>query len=1006
MEELLEIQETEQQAPPDETPKQKLYNRLKGKGLYSKTYQEFETQFNNPESINKLYKSMYDKGLYSKSDKEFNSQFFSEVKKKRASVLLDESSLQAGNSLSSGVGSEEIPTIQVSDEEIFDPVGSSITAKELSKKTIDRGVTGEYSEVLPSPQAQKQSSELRKKVQEFGYDPEKLAADFEGLQGDYDKKDLLESYKTNPHEYERKLSRLNWRPKLDKSITALVGTGFLSPEDADEIQFGVKSALENMDTGSYTHHRSMAQSVANTIKKFGNKEILDNFAGEISKVYGNAYKHGFDKAVEGTPESNYLSEDAQLGYQYLQDLAPEKAEQYKRLFIDPKTLKDKSDEQKGYNHLMQTLEETGIGLQQNAVSEDLNNLKKIAERNGGLDPEQIQQATELEKKNDELAQKRNELDKKYPDRIENKVDDAVQELLGQRANYLGYLHGKAVHGVANTVQGVWEAVSTPFMSDASNNLRELAIMGENLKDQYTFHQTDKNKSLLTDQLVIDPELQAKIDYVRNTKGMSDERKESIIRDYLKNNLDKFGRVPIQNGKFNINPSSILYGLTDLGTGLLPFVAIEAATSGIGGAGAAAKFLRTFTAAAATTFHDEYAGALLEGKTQSDAYKSAMASTAINSMAMAGAGTPTAIREMAAGMKTSASKIIAQMSDAEIQKVLAKGTPKGLKAFGQSFKERAKAVPSMVGKGLETGARFEGYMAGANLLNDREVNFKQMLINTANFGILGGFMGQAGFKPPTQLQKSHGLEFGKNPDEFIEVAKEMRKNGEINDSELSHRVDLIERYGEAYKTLPKANDAGKPLTETQKAEYLYNSVIKDEGNKSKATLPPNQAKKAEHTALVADFKNGILLEETTDKKLQSRQNSLEKQLEQKDEEGKLTLPENERKEVKAELDAITETLETRKDTAIEESKGEPEKITQPIELSIEPKEKIIEEPKVDVANLEKERDAEIGKVIKPNLRLELVSSKDLVESKDPIGNREKHNELKERYKQLRKLVDCL
>ena len=61
---------------------------------------------------------------------------------------------------------------------------------------------------------------------------------------------------------------------------------------------------------------------------------------------------------------------------------------------------------------------------------------------------------------------------------------------------------------------------------------------------------------------------------------------------------------------------------------------------------------------------------------------------------------------------------------------------------------------------------------------------------------------------------------------------------------------------------------------------------------------------------------------------------------------------------------------------------------------------------EITNLEKERDAEIEKVIKPNFKLELVSSKELVDSKDPIGNREKHNELKERYKSLRKLIDCL
>lgn len=276
-----------------------------------------------------------------------------------------------------------------------------------------------------------------------------------------------------------------------------------------------------------------------------------------------------------------------------------------------------------------------------------------------------------------------------------------------------------------------------------------------------------------------------------------------------------------------------------------------------------------------------------------------------------------------------------MSDKEIQNVLSKGTPKGLKAFGQSLQQRAKQIPSNIGEGLKTGAKFEAYMTGANVLNDREINFKQALINTANFGILGAGLGQIGFKNPTELQKSHGLEFGKNPDEYIEVAKEMKKNGQLNESELNHRIDLIQKYGEAYKTLPKANDNGKPLTQSQQSEYIYNSVIKNEGNKAKSILPPRQAEKAEHTALVADFKNGILLEEPTDKQLETRQSRLEKIIEpKKDDKGiAIELPEKQKKEAEAELQAVKDVIEDNKSAQVaderakeflEKNKPEPQK----------------------------------------------------------------------------------
>lgn len=45
-------------------------------------------------------------------------------------------------------------------------------------------------------------------------------------------------------------------------------------------------------------------------------------------------------------------------------------------------------------------------------------------------------------------------------------------------------------------------------------------------------------------------------------------------------------------------------------------------------------------------------------------------------------------------------------------------------------------------------------------------------------------------------------------------------------------------------------------------------------------------------------------------------------------------------------------------------------------------------------------------VKPEIKLELVSAKDLVQSDDPITNKNTHNDIKERYKLLKSLIDCL
>ncbi len=927
METEVEIEQTFQEPTqqPD-PPRKKLWNSLREKQLYTKSYEDFDKQFSSNESIDKLHKVLSEKQLYTKTTDDFKSQFFSDtqppvLKKKVGSVIFPEDT----NSLlqSVGVGSEGIPTIEMyttpSGEMVeANPIALSKKYKELSDK-MTTGFGGELGrQSVPDEEARKSAKKLQEDFKDLDlggiYEETKDIPD--EVLNQY-KDDLMKDRVDNNPVYQRKIARLKWQPELNKSINNYIDSGFLDENEANEIKQSIQSSLDNSEVGNYDQQRANAASVANAIKKFGGEKadnILKNYATEISKVYGNSYKTGGVKSPEGSPESTYLNDDAQLGLQYIKDLSPEQAGQYDRLMIDPKTLKDNPDAQKGYNHLMQTLEETGIGLTQNAVTEDLNNLKNIATEQGGLSPEQIEQAKVLEAKQEELTQKRNELDKKYPDRIENKVNSAVNEVMGNELNWGEYALGKTGQAITNTVRGIWEGVSEPFMSDASNTMRELSIMGESIGDENMFKQPEKNRPLLTDKFVMEPDLQKQVDGIKNNSLLNSSQKRQKLQELFAANTDKFGRVPIKGGQLNVNPSSIVYGLTDLGATLLPFIALESVTGGGATAGASRKFMSTFTAAAATSFHDEYASALLSGKSQSEAYKEAMGITAINSLVMAGASTPEKIKAML-NPKTSAGKLILSMSDEAIEKVLQKGTPKGLKAIKQSFTERAKAIPKQFAGGLKTGAEFEVAMNLANEAKaaiydteiDREQNFKQSLLGIANFGIMGAGLGQAGFKSPSELQKSSLLKFGENPKEYISVLDGLKKDGKVTPAEYDHRKALIESSEAAYKKLPQS------LNEKQKSDYLYQTVIRDEALKGKSDLPPKQAAAAEKTALVADHTRGLILEPPTDKQLNDRIGVLERKLEpKKDAEGKaIEIPEKEKLDMESELEALTNESDTRK-----------------------------------------------------------------------------------------------
>lgn len=63
----------------DNTNRQKLYSNLVKDGLYTKSYDEFSSQYSTPEAQAKLHKGLVSDGLYTKSSKDFTNQYFSDA---------------------------------------------------------------------------------------------------------------------------------------------------------------------------------------------------------------------------------------------------------------------------------------------------------------------------------------------------------------------------------------------------------------------------------------------------------------------------------------------------------------------------------------------------------------------------------------------------------------------------------------------------------------------------------------------------------------------------------------------------------------------------------------------------------------------------------------------------------------------------------------------------------------------------------------------------------------
>ena len=87
----------------DNTSRKKLHNLLVSENLYTKSFDDFEKQFSNPESQKKLHGLLVEEDLYTKPETEFYTQFFGDAKKKNPSTPTEEVISVSGESASPSV---------------------------------------------------------------------------------------------------------------------------------------------------------------------------------------------------------------------------------------------------------------------------------------------------------------------------------------------------------------------------------------------------------------------------------------------------------------------------------------------------------------------------------------------------------------------------------------------------------------------------------------------------------------------------------------------------------------------------------------------------------------------------------------------------------------------------------------------------------------------------------------------------------------------------------------
>jgi hypothetical protein len=758
------------------------------------------------------------------------------LKKKVGTLDFGKSSLASGNGLQAGElesttppGSDEIPTIEMyetKDGDAFraDDVFGLVNKKSQLKEAVIPRVSGSTGGAGVSFTADEESIKESQKIGEFlksqGYDADELENDFKDIPENvfnipaFNKKEILADYKENPQLYKRKIGTIKWQSKLLDGM-----------KEAGASYAPIDDALQNIfdPQNDYANVRRNVQDVYKFIQQYGgdNKgEIIKNFTQDVSK----AYAKGGDwlEQVKQDPNAAYLNDNQLIGLQFLQDTDPEKAKGFSQLLISPEVIAGADATVKsGWEEKSKRLEQIGLGIQQTAVQEDINQLVRKYKGGQEVSPEDAERMASLELKKEKLTNQSKEINVKYPTVQESEINSAITDLLGKNINTNAFFYPAAKLGqeVENTVEGTWSLISEPFRSEEGSKLHQLALVGEkNLSDRI-FNIPGKEQTLQNYSTELSAKLKPLVDPIINNKDLSDQEKYKQLYNVLKQNPGEYARVPMKGSKVNINPASLWYGVSDLAATLVPFIAWETATGGGATAGYARKLWSQFVSAAATSFNNVYADAVKNDEPNPFAY--ALRVTAINSAAMAGAGTAGEIKKML-GTKTAIGELVNSMSDDAINALLNKSGTSAIKEFG-------KSVGKSFLQGAKTGAKFETIMSGAEvantLLDGGEINPEEMakkaLVGTLNFSIMGGLTGA--YRKINELEGGSLLKASENPADYLNEAQRQLAEKEITAEQYNQITQNIKDAATIGKRIEYIDNDGKPLSEKKKAQLLIEKI---------------------------------------------------------------------------------------------------------------------------------------------------------------------------------------
>lgn len=640
------------------------------------------------------------------------------------------------------------------------------------------------------------------------------------------------------------------------------------------------------------------------------------------------------------------------GLKSLEAFDPQKAKLYSTLIGKRENEADDTVEQKiGLEKVRKELLDIGRKNTERYINESQYDLDR-AYRNAQTDEEK-NDISQQWLHNKSLIESMNEDSQKdatrFPYMKDLEFERQAKELSGDAdMGVVSYALNKFGRGVGNAGKSVINAETNLLGTDQDVANLNLERIGEGEKEKNKFYLPEADKPEGSPMVYkFDKYLEDAAKTIKNNKELNDEDKNKALVQLVKAYPDQVHTITntAKYGKSaNLFSKATLYKNAGMIGDIASIAAQQAGTAGVG----LPKLLASALPMYLSTQNDFYKDALEQGKPNPMAY----ANTHAAIMMAAGMINPDlSIVKRSLGAKTELGKALAGVSEDTWQSIVSENKPiinKIKSSLGGVAKEVTKmgltyGAGTSIASDLANKGFFNSNKSGEDILNDAVKATKN--ITTSSLALLG-LHGISNFKTVSPEEKGRVWELGDNPKLANERIDDAVKSGEITTQVAEQRKQIVKQVSKLIDSVPTEDSKGKPLTDQQRSDYLYNLVIKNKIDGIKSDLPDAQKEKLEGIKRGIDIDNNAILDPKSEKEnLMQRKRELTDEL-TPGEDGTSALTPLEKKTRQEELDSINEKLEEINNPKPEKASVisviRPEQISRPETITIKPQDNAIQE----------------------------------------------------------------